>query len=62
MNFTLLRFFTPVVTMNVLVLSLLIDKTRAVISHLAEVYWEPLWGWLLGDRDGNFKTAEVNLF
>ena len=40
---------------------LLLDKTRtqAVVSHLVEVYWTPLWDWLVGDRGEIFKNSEV---
>ncbi|KAM7446686.1 nucleolar pre-ribosomal-associated protein 1 [Porites harrisoni] len=33
-------------------------RTRAVISHLVEAYWDPLWDWLVGDREGIFKSSE----
>ena len=37
-------------------------RTRAVISHLVEAYWDPLWYWLVGDRQGIFKSSEVRDF
>ena len=37
-------------------------RTRAVISHLVEAYWDPLWDWLVGDREGIFRSSEVRDF
>ena len=37
-------------------------RTRAVISHLVEAYWDPLWGWLVDNREGIFKASEVRDF
>lgn len=37
-------------------------KTGAVISHLVEAYWDPLWDWLVKNREGIFKASEVRDF
>ena len=37
-------------------------RARAVISHLVEAYWDPLWDWLVGDREGIFRSSEVRDF
>ena len=37
-------------------------RTGAVISHLVEAYWDPLWDWLVNNREGIFKASEVRDF
>ena len=39
----------------------LVDRTRtqAVVSHLVQAYWAPLWEWLVRDREEIFKHYEV---
>ena len=43
---------------------LLSGKTRkgAVVSHLVEAYWDPLWDWLVNNREGIFIASEVRDF
>ena len=34
-------------------------RTQVVVSHLVELYWAPLWAWLVSDREGIFKASKV---
>ncbi|XP_022797243.1 uncharacterized protein LOC111335571 [Stylophora pistillata] len=34
------------------------NRTQEVVSHLVEVYWSPLWEWLVSDREGIFSDSE----
>ena len=45
-----------------LLVLVLVDKirTQAVVSHLVQAYWAPLWQWLVRDREGIvIKHSEV---
>ena len=52
----LIPSFTVILASSVFVVGC---RTQAVVSHLVELYWAPLWAWLVSDREGILKASEV---